>query len=67
MQTYIFVLVAVALSDYNHIQTIRYYSTISECQVAMQKLEPTINKDFIRLDCLPRKVFDGSDSTTRAR
>lgn len=55
----IFALVAIAVSDpiANHsLQTIGYYSIISECQKEKNKIEPTINKSYIRLDCIPIKV-----------
>lgn len=58
MQIYIFALIAIALSDNGNTQTIRYFSDVTECKQTMEKLEPTINKDFVRLDCVPVKVTD---------
>lgn len=56
MQTYIFALIAIALSDNGNTQTIRYFSDITECKQTIEKIEPTVNKDFVRLDCVPVKV-----------
>lgn len=53
---YVYVLVAIALSDQPSTQTIRYFDTIGECNQYKNKIEPTINKAYIRLDCLPKKV-----------
>ena len=56
MQIYIFALIAIAFSDRNNIQTVGYYSTIAECRASLEKIEPTINKDFVKLDCVAVKV-----------
>lgn len=53
---YIFALVAIALSDNGNVQTIRYFSDVKDCQQLLYKIEPTINKDFVKLDCIPIKV-----------
>ena len=56
---YLYALVAIATSDpiANHtLQTIGYYSIISECQKEKNRIKPTINKSFIKLDCIPLKV-----------
>lgn len=55
----IFALVAIAVSGpmANHsLQTIGYYSIISDCQKDRNKIEPTIDKSYARLDCIPVKV-----------
>lgn len=65
MQIYIFALIAIALSDNGNTQTIRYFSDVVECKQMMEKIEPTINKDFVRLDCVPVKVKDVDYDTTR--
>ena len=55
----IFALVAIAVSgpmaNYS-LQTIGYYSIISECQKDKNKIEPTVDKSYVRLDCIPVKV-----------
>lgn len=56
MQIYIFALVAIAFSDNANMQTVGYYSTIAECRASLEKIEPTINKDFVKLECIPVKV-----------
>ena len=50
---YLFVLVAIGLGDQPDTQTIRYHSTMAECQEAMNKLLPQVNKDYVKLDCIP--------------
>ena len=65
MQIYIFALIAIALSDNGNTQTVRYFSDVTECKQMMEKIEPTINKDFVRLDCVPVKVKDVDYDTTR--
>lgn len=55
----IFALVAIAVSgpmDNHSLQTIGYYSIISDCQKDKNKIEPTINKSYVKLDCVPIKV-----------
>lgn len=56
MTIYIFALIAIAFNDRGNIQTIGYYSTIAECTNKMYAIEPTIDKDYIKLDCVPIKV-----------
>jgi peptide methionine sulfoxide reductase MsrA len=58
MQTYIFVLIAIALSDNGNIQTVRYHSTIQECTKHLEQVKATVDKDLVRLDCVPIKVKD---------
>jgi hypothetical protein len=48
-----FVLVAIALSDNPGVMTINYHATIAECQVEKNRIEATIDKTYIRLDCRP--------------
>lgn len=53
---FVYVLVAIALSDQPNIQTIRYFDTVGECIEYKNKIEHTIDKSYIRLDCLPKRV-----------
>lgn len=56
---YLYALVAIATSDpiANHnLQTIGYYSIISECQKEKNRIEPTINSNYVKLECVPVKV-----------
>lgn len=53
---FVYVLVAIALSDQPNIQTIRYFDTVGECIEYKNKIEHTIDKDYIKLDCLQKKV-----------
>lgn len=53
---FVYVLVAIALSDQPNTQTIRYFDTVGECLEYKNKIEHTINKAYIRLDCLPKRV-----------
>jgi hypothetical protein len=53
---FVYVLVAIALSDQPNIQTIRYFDTVGECTKYKNKIEHTIDKSYIRLDCLPKRV-----------
>jgi hypothetical protein len=53
---FVYVLVAIALSDQPNTQTIRYFDTIGECHTYKNKIEPTINKAYVRLDCIPKRV-----------
>jgi hypothetical protein len=55
----IFALVATALSGpmgSHGTQTIGYYSIVSDCQKDLLKIEPTTNKSYVKLDCVPIKV-----------
>lgn len=65
MQTYIFALIAIALSDNGNTQTIRYFAEVKDCKLMMEQVEKQINKDFVRLDCVPLKVKDIDYDTTR--
>jgi CobQ-like glutamine amidotransferase family enzyme len=58
MQVFIFALIAIALSDNGNIQTIRYHSTIKECQLHLEEVKATVDKDLVRLDCVPITVKD---------
>jgi hypothetical protein len=53
---FIYVLVAIALSHQPNIQTIRYFDTVGECMEYKNKIEHTIDKSYIRLDCLTKRV-----------
>lgn len=56
---YLYALVAIAISDpiANHpLQTISYHSIISECQKEKNRIEPTINTSYIKLDCVPLRA-----------
>lgn len=60
MNIILFVLVAIPISDSSVAvpdqQTIRYFSTIAECHTERNRIEPTIDKSFVKLDCIPVKV-----------
>jgi len=50
---YLYVLVAIAITDQPANQTIAYHATMRECIEQRNALEPKINKNYIRLDCVP--------------
>jgi hypothetical protein len=56
MNLFIFALVAIAVADNPGNQTIGYYATIAECHKDRNRIEPTINKSYVKLDCIPVKV-----------
>lgn len=53
---YLYVLLAIAVTDQPAKQTIRYHATMQECIEHRNTLEPKIDKNFIRLECSPVKV-----------
>jgi hypothetical protein len=53
---YLYVLLAVAITDRPANQTIGYYATMKECIEQRNALEPKIDKNYVRLDCVPVKV-----------
>ena len=56
MKTFLFVLVALAHGEgvgVTGTQTITYHSTIAECKEAMNRLLPQVNKDYVKLECIP--------------
>jgi len=56
---YLYVLLAIATTDQQPgSQTIGYYATMKECIVDRNRLEPSINKTYVRLDCVPIKVYE---------
>lgn len=55
---YLFALAAIALSDAAALQTISYHSTIAECMTEKNKIEKTINKTYIKLDCIQLKAVE---------
>lgn len=55
---YLYVLVAIALSDQAATQTIGYYATVGECIVERNKVESTVDKTYVKLDCVPIKAVD---------
>jgi hypothetical protein len=62
MKLFLFALVAIPVSDptvgIQGSQTIGYYATIAECHTDRNRIEPTINKSYIKLDCIPVKVSE---------
>lgn len=58
MTTIIFALVAYTLHDRPATMTITYHATIAECQTKKYEIETKIDKDLVRLDCIPLKVKD---------
>jgi hypothetical protein len=53
---YLYVLLAIAVTDQPAQQTIRYFDTVGECMEYKNKIEPTIDKSYVRLDCVPVKA-----------
>ncbi len=62
MNLYLFVLIAMPISGVTiavpATQTIGYYATIAECHTERNRIEKTINRSFVRLDCVPVKVSE---------
>jgi hypothetical protein len=52
----IFALVAIGLGDQAGIQTIGYYATAADCQTDLNRVLPQINRNYVKLDCIPLKV-----------
>lgn len=54
---YLFVLVATATaapaSGRISWQTLGYYATAAECQTALIAAEKTVDKSYVKLDCMP--------------
>jgi hypothetical protein len=59
---YLYVLLAIPVADsfvaVPATLTIGYYATIGECHKDRNRIEPTVNKTFIKLDCKPIKAVD---------
>ena len=53
---YLYVLLAIAITDGAANQTIAYYDTMKECIEQRNALEPKIDKSYVKLDCVPIKV-----------
>jgi hypothetical protein len=56
---YLYALVAFAYSEpvaKHGTQTVGYYATIAECQIAKNKIEDSADKSYVKLDCVPLKV-----------
>jgi hypothetical protein len=53
---YLYVLLAIAITDQPAQQTIRYHATMQECIEHRNALEPKIDKSYVRLDCVPVKA-----------
>ena len=61
MSLYLFALIAISVGDTTAMpgsQTIGYYATIAECHTDRNKIEKTINRSFVKLDCIPVKVSE---------
>jgi len=60
MKLFLFVLLAVPVNDsmvaVPGTQTIGYYATIEECHKDRNRIYPTINKSYVKLDCVPVKI-----------
>lgn len=52
----LFALVAIALTDNPSMMTLRYFETVGDCQVEKNKIEPTVDKSYVILDCIPLKA-----------
>jgi hypothetical protein len=59
---YLYVLVAIALTDNPTMVPLKYFDTISGCQVEKNKIDPTINKSYVTLRCIPVKAIDESSN-----
>lgn len=55
---YLYVLVAISVSDNPARQTLSYHATISECRAERNRVDSTINKTYIRLDCIRIKAIN---------
>ena len=55
---FIYVLVAIALSDQPNTQTIRYFDSVSECNEYRNKIESQVDKTYVKLDCVPIKALN---------
>jgi hypothetical protein len=53
---YLYVLVAIALTDNPGTQTIGYYSTIEECHNERNNIEKKTDKNYVKLDCIPLRI-----------
>lgn len=53
---YLYVLLAVAITDRPANQTIAYYATMKECIEQRNALEPKVDKNYVKLECVPVKV-----------
>jgi hypothetical protein len=53
---YLYVLLAVAITDRPANQTIGYYATMKECIEQRNALEPKIDRSYVKLECVPVKV-----------
>lgn len=62
MNIVLFALVAISIGDSSvgvpGQQTIGYYATIAECHTDRNRIYPSINKSFVKLDCVPVKVSE---------
>lgn len=55
---FLYALVAFGLGDNPGSSTIGYYATIKECQLEKNRIEPTINKSYTKIDCIPLKISE---------
>lgn len=59
---YLYVLLAIPVADsfvaVPATQTIGYYATMEECHKDRNRIEPTVNKTYIKLICRPIKAVD---------
>jgi hypothetical protein len=55
MKLYLFVLLAIPITDsmvaVPGTQTIRYFETIAECHTERNRIEPSIDKTYVKLEC----------------
>jgi hypothetical protein len=55
MKLFLFVLLAVPVTDsmvaVPNTQTIRYFETMAECHTERNRIEPSIDKNYVKLKC----------------
>jgi hypothetical protein len=55
MKLFLFVLLAIPVSDsmvaVPGTQTIGYYATMAECHTERNRIEPSIDKNYVKLEC----------------
>jgi hypothetical protein len=55
MKLFLFVLLAVPVNDsmvaVPNTQTIRYFETMAECHTERNRIEPSIDKSYVKLKC----------------
>ena len=59
---YLYVLLAIPVADsmvaIPATQTVGYYATMGECHKDRNRIEPSVNKTYVKLLCRPIKAVD---------